>query len=186
MAERLNAKASALGLDVAAYARMLIYRDVNELAVAYAPPTREPEHLGEVATFWQPQASPPQSEASDDEIDPNEPRAEDVEIPADPDGAGLDDLLRAGPSLLDEMMAQAAPAKAPISQRPGAGLQQRQYRAPLSNRNRGAQPIYGPGSMTRAIGVNDMAIGSNNTGDGHGNVLRDNMRHFGITGTRAR
>ena len=117
---------------------------------------------------------------------------EEMDIPADvddDDGSGLDELLRAGPTLLDEMAGmlpagranEAAPERSTYRQpRPGA------YRPALSNRNRGIQPLYGPGSKTRAVGVNDMAIGANQTGDGFGNVLRDNMKHFGIVGTRAR
>lgn len=181
MGARLSAKASALGLDDAAYARMLIYRDVNEIPLPEAGqwPGREMLPLMTEAKVG---TSAPTAEEQPEPLP-----VEEMDIPADPDdGAGLDDLLRAGPSLLDQMMAQTAAAPAPTNQRPGAALQQRTYRAPLANRNRGLQPVYGPGSMTRAIGVNDMAIGANNTGDGRGNVLRDNMRHFGITGTRSR
>ncbi len=106
-----------------------------------------------------------------------------MDIPADPDGGNpgtLDDLLRAGPSILDQMMS-ATPAQPAPTYRQAAT-----YRAPMTNRNRGLQPIHGPGSMTRAVGVNDMAIGGNTLGDGRGNVMRENMRHFGIVGTRAR
>jgi ribosome modulation factor len=112
-----------------------------------------------------------------------------MDIPADADGGNpgtLEDLLRAGPSILDEMMALSQPAPAPVSRANQISANQRGYRAALSNRSRGVQPFAGPGSMTRAIGVNDWAIGTNTTGDGRGNVVRDNMRHFGIVGTRSR
>ena len=184
---KLHAKAAALGLEDAAYVRMLVYRDVNgvedaradSIPLARGPYTGVLDHnpgRGSDDGF-------PTSVAEQPEPIP----AEEMDIPADPDDGGLDDLLRAGPSLLDGLMAQASPEQQQLAQRPGRQMQpQRTYRPPLSNHNRGLQPVYGPGSMTRAIGVNDMTVGTNNTGDGRGNVLRDNMRHFGIAGSRSR
>ena len=107
-----------------------------------------------------------------------------MDIPADPDGGvpQLDAILGATPSFLDEMISNAMPASPPAP----TYRQAMQRQSPRSYRQRPAQPLYGPGSMTRAIGVNDMTIGGNTFGDGTGNVMRDNMRHFGIVGTRAR
>jgi hypothetical protein len=107
----------------------------------------------------------------------DEPRAEDFEMPAD----ALDDLLRAGPSTLD---APPQPALQPMA-RPSAPT----YRSAMPQRAAGPQGWGAHGgtySMTRPVGVNSYAIGTNGTGDGRGNVLRDNMRHFGVAGTRSR
>ncbi len=113
-----------------------------------------------------------------------------MDIPADADGgdpASLDDLLSAGPSILDEMLARTQPEQARAAQLLDVAARgrvpQRSYRAPLSRQQR---PQFGPGSMTRPLGVNEQVVGANDFGDGRGNVLRDNMRHFGFSGTRAR
>lgn len=194
--ERLHAKASALGLDDAAYVRMLIYRDLNGLEAAAVPaagpPPREPEAIRGVARFRQPHA--PRLPNSDQFIGaekevPEPLPVEEMDIPADADDGdpgALDELLAAGPSILDEMLAMNQPAPAPMpAQQAPRNVPHRSYRPALSRRQ-GLQPAYGPGSMTRAIGVNDQSVGTNDFGDGVGNVLRDNMKHFGISGTRAR
>ena len=219
MRAKVHAKASALGLDDAAYVRMLIYRDENGLQATPAP--REPEAMGAVARFRQPHAAPPAArwvtdaevlqmaetgEITADQVvlrgdgtvpleelvPEGEPRAEDIEIPADaddgPPAAQLEELLATAPSVLDELLAAAEQPPHPMIvelARP-ARVPQRGYRAPLSNRDRGLVAFGGPGSRTRPIGVNDGIVGANNYGDGPGNVLRDNMRHFGFGGTRSR
>jgi hypothetical protein len=108
---------------------------------------------------------------------------------AAPAGASLEELLQAGPSMLDQMLlARTQPRQDTQNQPPPLMSTQRArqgYQAPLSRRQ-GTMPSYGPGSRTRPVGVNDMAIGGNTMGDGRGNVLRDNMRHFGIVGSRSR
>lgn len=180
---RLHAKASALGLDDAAYVRTLIYRDLNELAapVAMRRGTIRPAFAsGEIPV----ERVFVRGDGTAEEPEPLP--AEEMDIPADADGGdpgALDELLGASSTILDEMMAMAQPApQAPAAPAP------RSYHAPLSRRPgaQSLQPVYGPGSKTRAVGVNDMAIGGNTYGDGRGNVLRENMRHFGIVGTRSR
>ena len=216
MRAKVHAKASALGLDDAAYVRMLIYRDENGLQAMPAP--REPEALRPVATFRQPHAGRQVSDAEvvrmaetgeiradevvlrgdgtvplEDLVPADEPRAEDMEIPADADDgmapAALDELLAAAPSVLDELLAAAEQPPHPMVAelaRPAQRQAQRGYRTQLSHRDRGLVALGGPGSRTRAVGVNDGVVGANNYGDGQGNVLRDNMRHFGLNGTRSR
>ena len=180
MRARLRQKAGANGLDEAAYVRMLIYRDLNGIA------HEEAGQHGAVGSRHL-HAAPVNFDARETE-EPEPLPVEEMDIPADADGgepgAGLDELLGAGPSLLDEMLAMAAPQPSPQMPAP-ARVPQRGYR-PAYQRRMGVQPSAGPGSLTRAVGVNDQSIGANNLGDGHGNVLRDNMRHFGIVGTRSR
>lgn len=189
---KLHAKAGELGLDDAAYARMVLYREINGAPYQaqhgqYARPVGPHGPAGREDGFLA-RPDPGHSAGLDlwvgspdglSEVDDGL-RAEEMDIPPDPDGGvpQLDAILGAAPSILDEMMASAMPQAAPTYR------QQRQ--SSRSYRQRPAQPLYGPGSMTRAIGVNDMAIGGNTYGDGTGNVMRDNMRHFGIVGTRAR
>lgn len=191
MRERLHAKASALGLDEAAYVRMLIYGAVNGTdlppAIAQGPaqavsPVRRP--ASSAAPKLEPQYNAMEGRFAEGAFseEPEELPVEEIDIPPDADGGdpgALDELLAAGPSILDEMMALSQPA-------PQARPPQRSYRPALANRNRGMQAFGGPGSLTRAIGVNDQSIGGNEYGDGRGNVLRDNMKHFGVVGTRSR
>jgi hypothetical protein len=203
MRAKLREKASALGLDDAAYVRMLIYRDANELPGAglklWDESTRT--HRGtnpDQFLFEQLQPSHqlsgevPHDALRGDEGAAEQPEplpVEEMDIPADPDGGNpgaLGELLGASTSILDEMMAMSRPAPEQPMQRQMPRQAQRTYRPALSNRNRGVQPMYGPGSLTRVVGLNDQTIGANDFGDGRGNVLRDNMRHLGITGTRAR
>ena len=191
---KLHAKAAELGLDDAAYARMVLYREINGAPYQaqhgqYARPVGPHGPAGREDGFLarpDPRHSTGLDGGSPDgfpEIDDGL-RAEEMDIPADPDGGvpHLDAILGATPSFLDEMISNAMPASPPAP----TYRQAMQRQSPRSYRQRPAQPLYGPGSMTRAIGVNDMAIGGNTYGDGTGNVMRDNMRHFGIVGTRAR
>lgn len=185
MRAKLHAKASAIGLDDAAYVRMLIYRDLNEIPLS--PARQRPERKMVSEANW------PKIGTSAPIEEETEPLlVEEMDIPADADGGdpgALDELLGQSPSILDEMMALSVPNPAahgaPARSSQSQTVTTRGYRAPLSRRS-GVQPVYGPGSKTRAIGVNDQAIGANDFGDGRGNVLRENMRHFGIVGTRSR
>ena len=124
-----------------------------------------------------------------------EPRAEDMEIPADADGglptSELEELLATSPGLRDEMVAASGVAQpnellAELARPPARAAASSSYRGQINNRGRGIVPPGGPGSRTRPLGVNDQIVGGNTYGDGHGNVLRDNMRHFGFNGTRSR
>lgn len=175
MRAKLHERAGALGLDDAAFARMVLYGALNEILppVAGQWPGRQMPPLMTEAKIG---ISAPMAE--DDLAD--EPRAEDFEMPPDADGGiPLDDLLGAGPSILDEMMA-AAPAPQPVA-RPAAPT----YRSALPQRaaRQQARPqVWGAFgnaySMTRPVGVNGTAIGENAMGDGRGNVQRANMGHF--------
>jgi hypothetical protein len=127
----------------------------------------------------------------EDLIDDDEPRAEEIDIPADPDqgSPGLEDVMAGASDILDDMIALSEQPAAPARQVQRAPQPQRGAYQPRfgANRNqRAAMPAHGPGSATRVIGVNDQVAGQNQYGDGHGNVLRDNMRHLGLTGTRSR
>lgn len=98
-------------------------------------------------------------------------RAEEMEIPPDEDFAPtIEDALRMAEVL-------EAPRRAATQPQPRA----RGYRP-----QPGLQPNYGPGSRTRAVGVNPQVGFGNVLGDGQGNVLRDNFGHLGFAGTRAR
>ena len=189
MQAKLHEKAKALGLDDAAYARMLIYADVNGMG-GYASGQSSSAVNAVPSRFRGSNPSPAHRVAPvadelpiEELVDADEPRAEDMEMPADSDGeAALDELLSAGPSLLDDMIARAGAVPAAQPGRQLATRGPRNYRqAPV------AAPYGRPGSLTRPVGVNEMAVGSNSFGGGNtGNVLRDNMSHFGIVGTRAR
>lgn len=155
---------------------MLIYRDINAIA-APTPGRFELPAFEQRHDAREPAPTAEEINEADDGL-----RAEEMEIPADADGgAPLDELLAAGSSLLDDMLARAQPRTAPAVQQ-----QPRSTYRPAHARSFGLQPQYGPGSRTRQVGVNDHAVGSNAFGDGSRNVLRDNMRHFGLSGTRSR
>jgi hypothetical protein len=172
---RLHAKASALGLDDATYVRMLIYRDLNDLEVMHhSGRSAQPLHNA------RPLLAPEPAGADEPEPLP----VEEMDIPPDADGgepATLDDLLRAGPSLLDEMAgATRAPAGAQmLAQMAAPRTPQRSYRP-----SRQVVPFGRPGSLTRPVGINADGIGF--AGDSPNGVRADNMRHFGFVGTRAR
>ena len=131
-----------------------------------------------------------------------EEHAEEIDVPADADGeagAQLEALMQAAPSFLDELVERSRPrAAAAIEQRQPPRIvnpdpRPRNYRQGPVNalaRQMGGRPDHrrafgvAPGSLTRVVGVGE--VGGNMQGDGFGNVRRDNMRHFGIVGTRAR
>lgn len=180
MRAKLHERAGALGLDDAAFARMVLYGEINgglllprheNLAGAMPMAMPRVQHYGK-------DGDNTAVVAPEDFSD--EPRAEDFEVPPDADGGiPLDDLLGAGPSILDQMMA-AAPAPQAVA-RPAAPT----YRSALPQRGprQQARPqVWGAFgnaySMTRPVGVNGTAIGENAMGDGRGNVQRANMGHF--------
>jgi hypothetical protein len=180
----LAAEAEKRGLDEAAFARMIIFERMNggystDRSAAVARAATGP--AGENPT---PATTPPSFEDFADE-----PRAEEMEIPPDPDGgdphAQLDKLMEAGPSFFDDLITQAAPRAAAVATAvERAPATRRGYARTLPSRQ-GPQPAHGPpGSLTRAVGVNDSAVGY--MGSAANTVLRDNMRHFGIVGTRSR
>ncbi len=126
--------------------------------------------------------------------DPDEPDGTPLPEPAaDPtDEGSLDDLMAAGPSILDDAVRTtqrapvAVPAFDPFDRFGGRGLR---YQRPAQRRQAVARPNMGAfsaGSMTRPVGVNPDVAGGNSSGDGVGNVMRDNMRHFGLVGTQGR
>ena len=199
----LKAEADKRGLDEAAFARMLIYERMNGAAPAmpsaapfafrsrgYAAPGGETND--EIAA----ESGNDGRDVPDKELaSAGEPRAEEMEIPPDADGgdpqAALDALMQAGPSFFDELAERVAPRASAVASRPQSALASRdRYAAPARTYRRaptrGLQPSVGPGSMTRPVGVNGGVAGGNIQGDGYGNVLRDNMAHFGMVGTRSR
>jgi hypothetical protein len=201
----LKAEADKRGLDEAAFARMLIYQHMNgaeELPVRFtlrADEAAAASRRREAVTSSTMRApAPSHSEAAAEvfaepsefaeEFADDEPRAEEMDIPADADGgdpyAGVDALMQAGPSFLDDLIQRTAPRNPVAAARQAPPrAPERSYRRPMQQ---GLQPSYGPGSQTRAIGVNHAVAGGNIQGDGHGNVMRDNFRHFGMRGTAAR
>ena len=192
MRAKLHTKASALGLDDAAYVRMLVFRDVNGPTTAVAVRERDSDPNFGARGEWLGEGPDPRQAPIEELVDADEPRAEDMDIPADADEAApadLDQLLAGAGSLLDEMLEQGGDTPAAVldlARGPAPRVPQRGYRTQLSNRDRGLVALSGPGSRTRPLGVNDQVVGGNNYGDGPGNVLRDNMRHFGFNGTRSR
>ena len=199
---KLNERAKALGLDAAAYVRMLTYRDLNGPAEACPVPRQASPSFRRPVPSAAPLSAAPEPELDEPEledlVDENEPRAEEMEIPADPDGGApaLDDVMAGASDLLDQMVAlsEQSGRHGPESSGEGRRIQAahaprapRQYQPRFGNRNRRqVMPAYGPGSATRVVGVNDQVAGQNQYGDPHGNVLRDNMQHLGLVGTRSR
>jgi hypothetical protein len=210
----LVAEADKRGLDEAAFARMLIYERMNGAApeplygtspiMAELPGIRA-DNAARRKELRQREAGQTTSDADAERIEAgleeqlaDEPRAEELEVPADADGGDpfstFDGLMQAGPSFLDELIERQRPrepAAAPAPRRPGRSLEtydapQAPRAAPRYRRSQGLQPTYGPGSQTRVVGVNPEVGRGNMFGDGYGNVLRDNMAHFGMVGTRSR
>ncbi len=192
----LREKASRLGLDEATYVRTLIYGDVNGVAPGYQRAEAHHDDSAGVPSFrggrqWpnteagQIARTMTQTEPGDQSFDDG-PQVEEMDVPADPDG-DLDSLMTAGPSLLDEMAAlmdRREPPRPPVIDRRRQNVTP--FRSRFANRNRGYQPdFWGPGSMTRAVGVGGELMG-NMQGDGAGNVTRDNFAHLGAIGTRSR
>jgi hypothetical protein len=193
----LKAEGDQRGLDEAAFARMLIYgamNGANEVAARFTFPVDDAAPSSETVT------SPTMRAPLADRDFADEQRAEEIDVPADADGgdagAQLDALMAAAPSFFDDLMARSrAPAAQPAlpARQPPRVVNPdplpRSYRQPAPARGTGKPDHrrgYGvaPGSLTRAVGVG--RAGGNIQGDGFGNVQRDNMRHFGIVGTRAR
>lgn len=106
----------------------------------------------------------------------------------------LDALMSAGPPLLDEVIQHARPTGMNVAPRPAARptpydpiARQRSGRGMQFQRSTNVLP-YPRGGMdafteTEFVGVNRDVIGSNMMGDARGNVMRDNLRHFGVRGT---
>lgn len=88
----------------------------------------------------------------------------------------LDEVMSAPPSFLEEPRPRPVPRSAP-------------YVNPTRNivpmRRHYGGGAFGAGSMTAPAGPSERASG-NMMGDGVGNVMRDNMRHFGFGSPRNR
>lgn len=194
MRARLHERASALGLDDAAYVRMLIYADANGGGFRELPASDQTiDTLAELIAARTP----------DDPgyRDPDPLPVEEMDIPADPDGEPA--AMGAGPSLLDEIAALTAPSTSAQGPQRQPAPRQRSYDPPAYDRPRpasrqrfnnrsfdqrsgwGRTAWSGPGSMTRAVGIGGELMG-NAQGDGRGNVTRDNFAHLGAVGTRSR
>lgn len=201
----LKAQGEQLGLDEAAFARMLLYEAKNgrhapafpAAAAALGPVADAADSFGLGAGAGH---DPIPVAVADEE------RAEEIDVAPDADGGDpeaaaeqLDALMQAGPTFLDELVAraaprQAAPARQPVDfgdrglprfQRMPARQPQQPMRQAFAGRGDHRRAFgVAPGSQTRAIGVNQTA--ANMQGDGVGNVQRDNNRHLGFRGTQSR
>jgi hypothetical protein len=174
----LTAEAKKRGLDEAAFARMLIFERMNGTAAqsrtVRARDMDDPfAPIEQVVTYSQIDRGLEQREL---EL-ANEPRAEEFEVPPDADGgnpnAALAQIMAAAPSLLDDAQPRQQPRR-------------RFGTTPRPQPPRNGAVYVGPGSVTRAIGVNPNVAGGNQFGDARGNVLRDNFGHLGFIGTRSR
>jgi hypothetical protein len=166
----LHEAADYLGLDDATYARMLILQKIKGAPRDHERDVAEPRWHADavgpervVAPITDPaRAARPHSGALPlvDDVDAEPLPVEEMDIPADED----DDPDGVAAAAVNDLLA------IPMMQ----ALEPKSYRlAP-----RPAGPTYGPGSKTRAVGVNYDAVGANQYGDGPNNVRRDNMRHF--------
>lgn len=164
---------------------MLIYADASRPA-GEIPGRFVSEPAPQIVTYGEIDRALEQMERED--VD--QPQVEEMDIPPDPDGESLDALMTAGPSLLDEIAALTAmprpapsvPPRSPAYARPRPPSRGAQR---FNNRDWGRTAMWGPGSMTRAVGAGGDLVG-NAQGDGRGNVTRDNFAHFGAVGTRSR
>lgn len=132
------------------------------------------------------------------------------QAPSDPEPTlneaepSLDALMAAVPTFLDKPPDRPPiPLPPPPKSRTGARLtpfdpiaEQRSGRGMRFSRPANvvrfrAEPQYPLGAFsafteTEFVGVNNATIGANSMGDARGNVMRDNLRHFGVVGTRSR
>jgi hypothetical protein len=88
----------------------------------------------------------------------------------------LDALMAAGPSLLDDPPAPVVRLR-PSPSRMHVPMRPMRERTPYP---RGGFDAF---TETEFVGINQAVIGANMMGDGSGNVMRDNLRHFGVKGT---
>jgi hypothetical protein len=114
----------------------------------------------------------------------------------------LDEVMAGQPDLAQQ--ASPLPTKPVIAYSPTAGIAGRgtQYQrppvaagtprlpygpyAPPRNVVPYPQGAYSAFSETELVSVDPDYIGKNSLGDGRMNVMRDNLRHFGVAGTRSR
>lgn len=186
----IRSEAERIGVDSATLVRMLIRQARNA-------PGGLPVHYGDEVSEDQVRSI---DAAVGDEFETGDWETVEQE-------QSLDSLMEAGPSLLDEAAAEPEPAPLPerapamipftfaaesryrfqrTPQRTTAPQRPAPQRAGYAARQVNAPPgAFRAGSMTRAVGVGDGTRG-NVTGDGIGNVIRDNYAHFGFVGTRSR
>jgi hypothetical protein len=117
--------------------------------------------------------------------EPEPPLAPEVDIPPDPDGGEptLDQLMAAPPPLVD-----SPPPRPPT--RNYASFQRPRYQPARASQNVvPIRPVYPGGafgafSLTQPLGLHENVQRANAMGDASGNVMRDNFRHFGFSGSR--
>jgi hypothetical protein len=177
----LKAESERLGCDPENLVRMMIRQ---RMVSTPEPPTtgggyREPY-------YEQPTHRAYNGAAAHDQPDP--PLAPEVDVPADPDGGEptLDQIMAAPPPFVDK------PAP-PRSRQPyisaGHGSRYQQRQTPSRNNIVPISPIYAGGafgafSLTQPLGLSESAPRGNMMGDAAGNIMRDNFRHFGFSGSR--
>lgn len=180
----LSEQAEKFALDTATYARLLLAERMSgERAPGTqpAPPNRVPN---QGLTY----ASAPMEPATHDAA---EPRAEDMDIPADPDGGdpgNLAGLFQEAGQVVDRLEQHDEPERSPPPS----------YLAPQPRYQRPPPPLAAqpggydaqnrrvpPGGMTRPVGVNQQVGYGDQMGDPHGNIIRRNFRHLGFQGGRS-
>lgn len=177
--EWLKAESERLGCDPENLVRMMIRQ--RGAPIAPTPPPRGGPYYTDEMPSYEGLISRYDNTPTDDEPSPTLNEAE----------PSLDALMAASPSILDDAVAAMVPrpARAMPAYDPFAGRGHLYQRPSPRNivpfRNRYAGGAFGAGSLTRAVGVGNATAG-NLMGDGIGNVLRDNMGHYGLVGTRSR
>lgn len=109
-----------------------------------------------------------------------------VEVQGDDD---LDHLMAEPPQLFET--APGVPTARPLSTRRGFALSHERQVNPGNVIPYASTRPYPRGGFdafteTEFVGLNQSVIGSNSMGDGTGNVLRQNLGHFGVAGARSR
>lgn len=179
----LREESDRLGCDPENLVRMMIRQ---RSAPAPLPP--QPPRGGYERPHFTPRYS---TEELPGEFDPPEAETEPTLNQSEPT---LEDVMAIAPSLLDERPAPLRVADVqsyvsphvfngtrPIAPARVKVLQDRFARpANVVPYPRGAQDAF---TETEFVTINPAVIGSNMMGDGHGNVMRDNLRHFGVKGT---
>lgn len=167
--EWLRAESDRLGCDPENLVRMMIRQRGGPAPSPPQPPSGG-RYRGE-APLWEPSLRTP--EEMEAYVEPYQSATTINE--AEP---SLDALMAAGPALLDEPPRAEYRAQMAIPRR-----MQRKIVPMASPRTPYPRGGFDAFTETEFVGINQAVIGANMMGDGHGNVLRDNLRHFGVKGT---
>lgn len=172
----LKEESDRLGCDPENLVRMMIRQRSAAIVVGYPPPPPN----GSIHAPLDYERIDQALEQIDRSLEERDRESADRVL--NEDGPSLDQLMAAGPLLLDE---PPPPPRRP----PARNIPLRSSAGVLPMRRE--QPFYPRGgfdafSETEFVGINRDVIGANAMGDARGNVMRDNMRHFGVAGTRSR